>query len=215
MPVAVSARCEPDGLMGAGNVIDAYRLWAGKVPPLSMQVLAFMAAVSKDKDAEPWCGLGHKLLAELALGRPQPLAEDEPGDPVDLRAVRRAIQPLLESGAVYVMRRASPNRATHKTVRYGLNVGLYAARSPGGHRTESDRVIGRNSAEHRTEFGTSQDELRPTEEYEEYEELQEEQVVDLPADLAVSRACDHGMPAHVRCPLCARGTAAERHLRAV
>lgn len=201
--------------MGGSNVIDAYRRWAGKVPPLSMAVLAYMAAVSVDDHAEPWFGLGHKALAEFALGRPQPIAEDEPGDPVDLRAVRRAITPLLEVGAVYVMRRASPNRATHKTVRYGLNVGLYAARSPAGHRTESDRVIGRNSVEHRTEFGRLQDELRPTEEYEEDEELQEEEVVDLSPDLTDPRACDHGMPAHVRCPLCARGIAAERHLRAV
>lgn len=198
--------------MGASNVIDAYRLYAGKVPPLSMQVLAFMAAVSVDRDRAPWFGLGHKVLAELALGRPQPLDDDEPGDPADLRAVRRAIQPLLESGAVYVIRRASPNRASHKTVKYGLNLGLYAA----GHRTESDRVIGRNPVEHRTEFGTTQDEFRPTEEYEEYEELQEEEVVDLSPGLTVSRACDHGMPAHIRCPLCARGIGAEeRHLRAV
>jgi hypothetical protein len=201
--------------MGGSNVIDAFRLWSGKVPPLSMAVLAYMAAVSVDDHAEPWCGVGHKALAEFALGRSQPIAEDEPGDSVDLRAVRRAITPLLEVGAVYVMRRASPNRATHKTVRYGLNVGLYAARSPAGHRTESDRVIGRNSVDHRTEFGTSQDELRPTEEYEEYEELQEEEVVDLPADLTVSRECDHGLSTHIRCPACARGIPTERHLRAV
>lgn len=197
--------------MGGSNVIDAYRLWAGKVPPLSMQVLAYMAAVSKDHDAVPWFGLGHKALAEWALGRPQPIDDGEPGDPADLRAVRRAITPLLEAGAVYVMRRASPNRATHKTVRYGLNLGLYAAR----HRTESDRVIGRNVAGHRTESDPPQDEFRPTEEYEEEEELQEEEVVDLSPDLTDARACDHGMPAHVRCPLCARGIAAERHLRAV
>jgi hypothetical protein len=201
----------PVALMGAGNVIDAFQLWAGKVPPLSMQVLAYMAAVSVDKDPEPWFGLGHKALAEFALGRPQPLDEDEPGDPVDLRAVRRAIQPLLESGAVYVIRRASPNRVSHKTVRYGLNVGLYAAR----HRTEFDRVIGRNPVDHRTHSVTSQDELRPTEEYEEDEELQEEEVVDLPADLTVSRACEHGLSTHIRCPACARGIGQERHLRAV
>lgn len=200
--------------MGASNVIDAYRLYAGKVPPLSMQVLAFMAAVSKDKDGAPWCGVGHKTLAELALGRPQPMDDDVPGDPADLRAVRRAIQPLLESGAVYVIRRAAPNRQSFKTVKYGLNLGLYALR----HRTESGRVIGRNLVDDRTEFGTSQDELRPTEEYEEEEELQEEELTDLRADVTASRACDHGMPAHIRCPLCARGigdTNRRAHLRAV
>lgn len=212
MCVVLPAPVEPDGLMGASNVIDAYRLWAGRVPPLSMQVLVYMAAVSRDHDAEPWFGLGHKALAEWALGRPQPVADDEPGDPADLRAVRRAMTPLIDAGAVYVMRRASPNRAGHKTVKYGLNLGLYAAR----HRTESDRVIGRNVAGHRTESDGSQDEFRPTEEYEEEEELQEEEAVDLPTDLTVSRACDHGMPGHIRCPLCRRGVDAnERHLRAV
>lgn len=196
----------PDVLMGGSNVIDAYRLYAGKVPPLSMQVLAFMAAVSKDADRVPWCGIGHKALAELALGRPQSLDDDEPGDPADLRAVRRAITPLLESGAIYVMRRASPNRATHKTVRYGLNLGF-------GHRTESDRVIGQFSAEHRTNSVPPQDEFRPTEENEEHEELQEEEIQALRTDLTVT--CDHGAPAHIRCPACARGITAERRLRAV
>src|SRR5690606_29696995 len=80
-------------LMGASNVIAAYTAWAGKVPATSMQLLAYMAAVSLDSDPQPWFGMGHEALAIHALGY------REPTDAA-LRAVRRAIAPLRQAGAV-------------------------------------------------------------------------------------------------------------------
>lgn len=86
--------------MGAGNVLLAYRAYAGKVPGLSMVCLTYMAVVSKDADEYPWFGMGHKALAEHALGRKPPITDS------DLRAVERAVKPLLAAGAIIVDRRA-------------------------------------------------------------------------------------------------------------
>ena len=62
--------------MGASNVHAAYARYAGKVPATSMQLLAFMAVVSKDDDAQPWYGQGHEALAVHARAtasvRPEP-----------------------------------------------------------------------------------------------------------------------------------------------
>src|SRR5690606_4968307 len=102
-------------LMGASNVIAAYTAWAGKVPATSMQLLAYMAAVSLDSDPEPWFGMGHEALAIHALGY------REPTDAA-LRAVRRAIAPLRQAGAISVSRRSAPRRGGASTVRYRLHL---------------------------------------------------------------------------------------------
>ena len=112
--------------MGASNVIAAYALYAGKVPATSMQVLAYMAAVSKDADDEPWYGQGHMALAEHALGR-----DIEPCGCVDSckhnrpheEAVRRAVKPLREIGAITVSRAPARRRTDGpSTVRYQLHL---------------------------------------------------------------------------------------------
>lgn len=98
-------------LLGASNALRVYNAWGrpqyGR-PALtdrSLRLLAYMALVSVDGDAEPWCGVGHRQLAILALGL------DIPEDPVKadaaLRKVRRAIAPLHKAGAIRTVRRAT------------------------------------------------------------------------------------------------------------
>jgi hypothetical protein len=103
-------------VMGASNVLAAYSLYAGKVPPQSMVLLAYMAAVSKDSDANPWFGMGHQALAQFALGRPAPAGR------ADIKAVERSIAPLVAVGAIATARRAAPRGEGPKTVRYLLNL---------------------------------------------------------------------------------------------
>lgn len=105
--------------MGSYNALSAFTLYAGKVPPLSMQLLTYMALVSRDGETRPWFGQGHAALANAALGRGLPVSE------ADLRAVRRGIGPLLAIGAIRADRKAAPNRDSEwTTVRYRLNLSL-------------------------------------------------------------------------------------------
>lgn len=101
--------------MGAANALAAYRRWSGRVPPTSLMLLVYMAIVSKDKDEWPWYGQGQEALAEFALGRENP-------DTTDVRAVTRAMTPLLEAGAVTVERAASNRNDNNSTARYRLNL---------------------------------------------------------------------------------------------
>ncbi len=180
--------------MGARNALAAYRRWAGRVPATAMQVLTYMALVSKDDDVWPWYGQGHEALAEFALGRPSP-------DAADLRAVRRATTPLIEAGAITVDRAGAGWSDGNVKVRYRLNLhdaadaaraswqqsedGLRRAsdervrgRQPavdgGEHRTKNGRSIGRKVAEHRTKSGQAWDGNRPPEEEEEKEEREDQ-----------------------------------------
>lgn len=125
--------------MGAQNAIAAYQRWGSRVPPLSLVLLVYMALVSKDKDAWPWCGLGQHALAELALNRPDPSASD-------LRAVQRAMQPLLDVEAVTVDRPGASRGGGNTTARYRLNLHPQAdeayrewGETPDGKRRMSDR----------------------------------------------------------------------------
>jgi hypothetical protein len=101
--------------MGARNVAAAYQRWAGKVPGTSMQILVYMALVSKDSDDWPWYGQGQASLAEMAMGRPNP-------GRADLRAVQRAMTPLLDAGAVTVDRAGAARNDGNSTARYRLNI---------------------------------------------------------------------------------------------
>ncbi|MFV2172392.1 hypothetical protein ACFHW2_11580 [Actinomadura sp. LOL_016] len=166
--------------MGALNVKRAYAAFAGKVPPLSMQLLAYMAVVSLDGDAEPWFGQGHRVLAEEALGRPAPAEEK------DVRAVERAIGPLLKAGAIVADRRPAPRRDAPGTVRYRLILprsvvprnpvdvearGGDVPRKPSDERpTESGGDVPRFPAERPTECDGTSHGNRGTEEKEEDEE---------------------------------------------
>jgi hypothetical protein len=101
--------------MGASNALAAFRRWAGKVPGASMLLLTYMSLVSKDKDDWPWFGQGQEALAEFALGRKNP-------DRADIRAVSRAMQPLLDAGAVTVDRASAARADGNTTARYRLNI---------------------------------------------------------------------------------------------
>lgn len=101
--------------MGATNAIAAYRRYAGKIPGLSLAVLVYMALVSKDKDAWPWFTLGQHAIAEHALGRPDPRDSD-------LRAVQRAIGPLIDVEAITVDRAGAARSDGNTTARYRLNL---------------------------------------------------------------------------------------------
>jgi hypothetical protein len=102
--------------MGASNAIAAYQLYAGRVPPISMQLLGYMALVSRDHDEHPWFSLGHQALAVHALGRPAPPTR------ADVKAVERAVTPLLAVGAIVTDRRAAVRRDGSSTARYRLQL---------------------------------------------------------------------------------------------
>jgi hypothetical protein len=104
--------------VGARNALKAYALYAGKVPPLSMQILTYMATVSKDADESPWFSQGHEALAVFALGRSGPITES------DLRAVQRALRPLFDAKAITQDRAPAPRRNAPSTARYRLELDL-------------------------------------------------------------------------------------------
>lgn len=103
--------------MGATNVLRAYLAFAGKIPPLSMQVLAYMAAVSRDVDEEPWYSQGQEALAEFALGRERPIER------ADIAAVERALKPLFDEKAITTDRPSARRRDGPWTARYRLHLG--------------------------------------------------------------------------------------------
>lgn len=181
--------------MGASNVVAAYALYAGRVPATSMQVLAYMAVVSKDGDPRPWFGQGHAALAEHALGRKRPITDS------DERAVRRAITPLLQAGAITTDRPAARDRRDGpNTARYRLHLDVGRIPSCGSspdldgvddpRRTDSGAHVGRNSDPRRTESVPTQDENRPTEEPRgtTRSEKTKEEEVDLRTAVTVARA---------------------------
>ncbi|WP_157630363.1 hypothetical protein [Kribbella catacumbae] len=83
-----------------------------------MQILGYMATVSKDADKEPWYGQGHEAIAQFALGRREPITDS------DLKAVQRALKPLFEAKAIALERRGAFRRNAPSTARYGLNLEL-------------------------------------------------------------------------------------------
>lgn len=114
--------------MGARNVLAAFDLYAGLVPPTSMLLLLRMAVVARDGDANPWYAEGHEALARMALGRGRHAVVDE----ADLRAVERAITPLRKVGAIHTDRPASVRKGGHNTARYRLNLDAHAPRNSSG-----------------------------------------------------------------------------------
>lgn len=216
-----------ESCMGASNVVAAYQRYAGKVPATSMQLLAYMAVVSKDEDARPWFGQGHAALAEHALGRPVPLER------ADIKAVERAMAPLVAAGAVTVDRRGAVRRDGPNTARYRLhltaphiprktgdveaesidqslvdNGPADAARPP-----ENGAHVPRNSGSHPPENGPTSPGKRGTEEPggTTRSEKTEEEILDLRTAVTVVRApptrCEHLLPTTIRCPACRRRAA--------
>lgn len=136
--------------MGATNVGCVFSRYAGKVPPLSLVLLAYMALVSKDADDWPFFRMGQPALAELAMGRENP-------DASDVRAVQRALKPLLDVGAITVDRAGATRGDGNVTARYRLNLHERADKAraewegtPDGNRRMSD---GRRDPQHTTKSG--------------------------------------------------------------
>lgn len=188
--------------MGAANAMHAYRRFAGRIPPTSLACLVYMALVALDADDWPWFGLGQAAVAEFALGRPEASASD-------LRAVQRAIAPLLECGALTVDRAGAARNDGNTTARYRLNIHdrADAARAaweatPDGNRRMSDRrtraghttVCDADTRRFVTTHTTVSDETpdgnrRPKEEDEKEERVQEE-ISGVRTAVTLSRAQD-------------------------
>jgi len=136
--------------MGATNALEAFRRFGGRVPASSLMLLVYMALTSKDAHDWPYCRLGQHALAEFALSRPNP-------DETDLRAVQRALKPLLDAGAVTVDRAGAQRADGNVTARYRLNLHERADKAraewestPDGKRRVSDR---RRDPQHPTKSG--------------------------------------------------------------
>lgn len=181
--------------MGASNVITAYAMYAGKVPATSMQLLAYMAVVSKDDDARPWFGQGHQALAQFALGRPLPIGR------ADIKAVERAIKPLAAEGAISTDRKASIRRDGAHTVRYRLHLKAPHVPRNAGDVTdaqdpprppENGPDVPRNPSPRPPENVPTSPENRGTEEPggARRSEKTEEEEIAVRTDLTVARACE-------------------------
>lgn len=114
-----------DGIrMGAGNVKRAFEVWGGKLPPLSMVLLLYMANASLDRDGKraqpdkidtwPWFEGGYDRLAVEALRRK--------ADINGRRAVSRAMEPLLKHKVIKTERKASNRGEDNSTARYRVNL---------------------------------------------------------------------------------------------
>ena len=107
--------------MGAANAMAAFATYGAKVGDQAMRVLVYMCLVARDGDAEPWFGLGHEALSEMALGTPVPdRVADPKGHEAALRAVRRAITSLQAAGAIRTAERARFGTQLARHVRYRL-----------------------------------------------------------------------------------------------
>jgi hypothetical protein len=136
--------------VGATNALAAIERFGGRVPATSLVLLIYMSLVSKDAHDWPYCRLGQHALAEFALRRPNP-------DETDLRAVQRALKPLLDAGAVTVDRAGAQRSDGNVTARYRLNLHDRADKAraewegtPDGKRRVSDR---RRDPQHPTKSG--------------------------------------------------------------
>lgn len=89
--------------MGAHNAMRVYQLY-GYLDDKPLRVLVYMALTARDGDAEPWFGLGHEILATMALSRKP--------DGAGLRAVRRAVTELHRAGAITMVKRPT-NKGRH------------------------------------------------------------------------------------------------------
>jgi hypothetical protein len=184
--------------MGIRNVLAAYDI-AGKVPPLSMQVLIYMAARSIDGPA-PWFTGGYRRLAVEALKRGT--------DKADLLAVKRALQPLRDLGVVVTDQRAA-NRQDNPTARYRLCLptGSLDTESQGSDfdprltektetRVEKRADEGRFSIRRGSKNVPTRVENRPSKEEEEEEEKEEGPAPDPARASAPPRHC----PKHINNP---------------
>jgi hypothetical protein len=107
--------------MGASNAIRAYATYGAILGDHALRALVYMALVAADRDAEPWFGLGHEALSQLAFGREVPdKSEDAAGYEAALRSVRRAMSELQAAGAIRTSERARFGSQRAQSARYRL-----------------------------------------------------------------------------------------------
>ena len=107
--------------MGASNVIRVYAAYGADKGDHALRVFVYMALIAMDGDAEPWFGLGHEALSELALGRKVPDKDEDPAEhEAALRSVRRAITELQAKGAIRTSERARFGSQRAQNARYRL-----------------------------------------------------------------------------------------------
>ena len=107
--------------MGASNAIRAYATYGADLGDHALRVFVYMALVAMDGDAEPWFGLGHEAISELALGRKVPDKDKNPAEhEATLRSVRRAMSELQAAGAVRTSERARFGSQRAQNARYRL-----------------------------------------------------------------------------------------------
>jgi hypothetical protein len=176
--------------VGAANVLRVYHSWRRHLDDRPFCLLAYMALIARDQDAEPWFGQGHAALAELALGMDVP-TEAKQRDAV-LRKVRRHITPLFAAGAICTRKRARYGRYVKSQVQYRLHLDApcdcepqvtqrpkaarrQAVDNPPPYRSLNDlqvsESIGHSVVVHRSLIDRLQVTERPTKEKEEEEEL--------------------------------------------
>jgi hypothetical protein len=107
--------------MGASNAIRAYAAYGADLGDHALRVFVYMALIAMDGDAEPWFGLGHEALSELALGRKVPDKDEDPAEhEAALRSVRRAVTELQAKGAIRTSERARFGSQRAQNARYRL-----------------------------------------------------------------------------------------------
>ena len=165
--------------MGASNALLVYRVYGSAVGDRALRLLTYMALVSRDRDSEPWCQIGHEALSEFALGHPLP--DEQKAREQALRIVRRAMTQLADAGAVRTIKRATFGRRGVSPARYRLYLTgpCPESRPKSVHRSKNDpsppvrnrpvavASIGHSMTVHRSLNGRPQVTERPTKEEEE------------------------------------------------
>lgn len=133
--------------MGASNAMRVYQAWGPRLADRPLRALTYMALVARDGDAQPWFGLGHDALSELALGCA--LNGDPRHNDAALRSVRRVITELRRAGAVTLLK--APTQGRHAHYRLWLD----------GPSPDAQRPVN-NPAGEPVDTGESPDAQRPT-----------------------------------------------------
>lgn len=105
--------------MGARKALLAYRSWGGRIDPLPLHALIYMALRSPDADSQALYWAGSDAIAVNVLGREEPLTD------ADRLAVKRLLAKLRNAGAIKLDRHSAPGRQA----RYALSLDAYRGRS--------------------------------------------------------------------------------------
>ena len=127
--------------MGAHNALAIRQQYGRRLPSSTMHVLTYMALVSLDDDPNPWFSQGHLVLAEFGLFREVTCRCGHcRACRTHFEAVRRALKPALDLGAVTLERGGSRHRQDGRnTALYRLNLAGAVSIDPGPDRDDEPR----------------------------------------------------------------------------